>query len=324
MKQFLKKIVKTFSLFNNLICMKTSKTCKQNLVFPIVLFALLFLSACSNPRYINSPSVHNAAFFREQGDYKFSVAASGNPAKIFSAVNSIENENEIAGHAYGFDGQAAVAVTNHFMLTASAMYRNEKDRYDDDDIDIANNTLVSYTRQMFDVGAGFYTRMGASGRSYFNGVFGAGFGKMNSTDNAIPFTTVRDRTFDANTRKLFVHPSFNLFFSDYFRMSIAPRFSLLKLYDIQSTYTLSEETSLGYSDVHNKSYGVFEPSILMQAGFKNNDWLKLDFGFNFSTDPFITKTNDYGDPKIERDYNVKSRNFLLSLGLSFYPHRTRR
>lgn len=287
-----------------------------------VLVIALFTSC--NPRYINSPSVHNAAFFRQQGDFKLSGSVAGNPAKVFSAINNIENENEVVDHSYGFDGQAAVAVTNHFMLTASAMYRNEKDKYNEDDIGVENLTLVSYNRQMFDFGAGFYTPMGQSERAYFNGVVGVGFGTMNSKDNALPFKAVRSRNFEANTRKIFFHPSFNIFFNELFRMSIAPRFSLLRLDNIKTNYTNSELVTLGYDQLSGHSFGLFEPSILLQSGFRNADWLKLDFGFNFASNPFLTKTNDYGDPKIDRDYRVQSRNFLISLGLSFYPNSIRR
>jgi hypothetical protein len=64
--------------------------------------------------------------------------------------------------------------------------------------------------------------------------------------------------------------------------------------------------------------------VLLQTGFKNNDWLKLDFGLNFSTDPFTTSKSDnseYGVPAETKTYNVQSRNFLLSVGLSVYPGR---
>ncbi|MCH5600340.1 hypothetical protein [Niabella ginsengisoli] len=281
---------------------------------------VIFLVACANPRYINSPSVHNAAFLREQGDFKFSVAGAGNPAKIFS---SISDDDESLDHSAGFDGQAAIAITNHFMLTASGMYRSEKDRYKDDDLSgVDRRTDVGYNRHMFDIGAGFYTRMGQS-KGYFNGVAGVGFGKMSSTDNVDPADAARSRRYEANTLKYFLHPSFNFFFNDYLRMSVAPRFSLLKLNNIRTSYTAEEEAILGYNEARNNTFGLFEPSILLQTGFKNNDWLKLDLGFNFAADPFTTKSNGNDDnptPDVDT-YNVQSRNFLLSVGVSVYPMR---
>lgn len=291
--------------------------------YGVLLIAAMILGACTNPRYIHSPSVHNATFFRQQGDFKFTVAGAGNPAKIFSSVT---NEDESLDHSAGFDGQAAVALTDHFMLTASGMYRGEKDKYNDDDLSgVDRNTLVRYDRHAFDLGAGFFTRMGQSGRGYFNSVLGVGFGKMSSSDVADPMDPERSRYYKANTVKYFIHPAFNFFFNDYLRMSIAPRFSLLKLNNIQTNYTDEEERVLGYGEARRNTFGLFEPAILLQTGFKNNDWLKLDMGFNFSADPFTTRSNG-SDDRLNPDvktYNVQSRNFLLSVGLSFYPQRRR-
>lgn len=298
---------------------------KNNLIATTCYGALLMaaLGACTNPRYIHSPSVHNAAFLRQQGDFKLTVAGAGNPGKIFSSAT---NEDESLDHSAGFDGQAAVALSDHFMLTASGMYRGEKDKYNDDDLrNTDQHALVRYDRHAFDIGAGFFTPMGQSRRVYFNGVLGVGFGKMSSRDVVDPVDPDRSRHYEANTLKYFIHPAFNLFFNDYLRMSVAPRFSLLKLNNIQTNYTIEEERILGYDDARRNTFGLFEPAILLQAGFKNNDWLKLDMGFNFSTDPFTTKSNgsdDVPNPEV-RTYNVQSRNFLFSLGLSFYPQRRR-
>lgn len=298
----------------------------QNLTPKFLINLLLLLSvgwfACTNPRYINSPSVHNAAFLKQQGDFKFSVAGAGNPVKIIEGIDD-DSDGETLNHSYGFDGQAAVAVTNHFMLTASGTYRNEQDRYDDDDLtDIDRGSKVTYNRRMLDIGAGFYAPMGKSEKVYFNGVLGVGFGKMSSTDNALPYDAARHRTYDANVTKYFLQPSFNFFFNDYFRMSVAPKFSVLKLNNIKTNYTGTEEVTLGYEYARKRTFSLFEPAVLLQAGFKNNDWLKLDMGFNFASDPFTSnsRSNDYPDIKT---YNVESRNFLFSIGLSFYPMEKR-
>ncbi len=294
------------------------------LAIAVNIVLMVLLTACSNPRYINSPSVHNAAFLRQQGDFKVSAAGAGNPAKIFSSIDNEDNDESL-GHSAGFDGQVAVAVTNHFMLTASGTYRDEKDHFNDDDLsNIDRKTDVRYNRHQFELGAGFFTPMGRSEKVYFNGVVGVGVGKMSSTDAVNPADATRLRRYEANTLKYFFHPSFNFFFNDYVRMSVAPRFSLLQLNNVKTSYTESEEITLGYRDAREHSFGVFEPSILLQTGFKNNDWLKLDFGFNFSTDPFTTSKSDnseYGVPAETRTYNVQSRNFLLSVGLSVYPGR---
>ncbi len=283
--------------------------------------SVFILAACTNPRYINSPSVYNAAFLRQQGDFKISAAGAANPAKIFSGIDNDDNDESL-GHSAGLDGQVAVAVTNHFMLTASGNYRNEKDRFKNDDLsNMDRRTDVRYKRHMFDIGAGFFTAMGRSEKVYFNGVVGVGFGKMSSTDLVNPADTSRFRRYDAQTFKYFFHPSFNFFFNDYIRLSVAPRFSLLKLNNISTSYTSEEELLLGYKDARTRTFGLFEPSILLQSGFKNNDWLKLDFGFNFASDPFTGKKSGNDDYPDLKTYNVQSRNFLMSVGVSVYPGR---
>ncbi|GAB3014957.1 hypothetical protein GCM10027051_18260 [Niabella terrae] len=288
-----------------------------------VLLALIGLSACTNPRYIHSPAVQNAAFFQQQGDFKFSVAAAGNPGKIFSNLDALdeEDDDDNLDHSYGFDGQAAVAVTDHFFIAAGGYYRNEKDRYHDDDLPgFEGPSKVNYERSMFDIHAGFYTPMGNSRKAYFNGSLGVGFGSMRSTDNGDPVEAARARTYKAQTMKYSLTPAFNFFFNDYLRMAVSPRFSLLKLHDIQTNYSPEEETALGYGNARSKTFALLEPAVLLQAGFKNNDWLKLDMGFNFSSNPFTSDGAESDGVDVDT-YNVKSRNFLLSLGLSFYPGR---
>lgn len=289
----------------------------------ISLFSIVLATACANPRYIHSPSVHNASFLRQQGDFKISAAGAGNPTKIFSRIDSDDNDESL-GHSAGFDGQVAVAVTHHFMLTASGNYRDEIDHFKNDDLsNIERKTDVRYSRHGFYFGAGFFTPMGRSEKVYFNGVVGVGFGKMSSTDFVNPADAARFRRYEANTLKYFFHPSFNFFFNEYMRMSVAPRFSLLRLNNIHTSYTDEEEVILGYKDTRNTTFGLFEPSVLLQAGFKNNDWLKLDFGFNFASDPFISKKSGSGDHPDVDTYNVQSRNFLMSIGISVYPVRKR-
>ncbi|MFV0604329.1 MAG: hypothetical protein ACK5NK_00685 [Niabella sp.] len=282
---------------------------------------IIAFCSCSNPRYISSPPVHNAAFLQQKGDYKFSVSGAVNPDKLF------KNHDEYYenGYSYGFDGQAAVALTNHFFIAGSGTIRSEQDIYNNDDLGlVTSQTKVDYNRQMFDIGAGFYTSLSSRNRAYFNGLFGVGFGSLHIKDNAKPITSIRERKFDANYTKFNIHPSFNFFFNDVFRMSIAPKFSVLRLNSINSTYNDTEEGTLGYNEARNNTFGLFEPAVLLQTGFRNLPWLKLDFGFNFSSDPFTTNNED-GGPTPESDiYNVKSRNFLFSFGLSFYPQVRKR
>ncbi|MFT3902434.1 MAG: hypothetical protein QM727_04640 [Niabella sp.] len=277
--------------------------------------AIVAICSCNNPRYISSPSVANAAFFRQQGDFKFSASASGNP---FSVLND-EDDDDDANNYHGFDVQGAVALSNHFLIQAGGMYRSETDRFDTDDL-LSENTRskVGYTRSMFDVGAGFYVPMSASGRVYLNGVVGVGFGKSSSTDRGYP--TARTIEWKADVIKYYLQPSFNMFFNDYVRMSVVPRVSILDHQNIESGYTEEQEIRLGYDKVRRKNLTLFEPSILLQTGFRNNRWLKLDFGLHFSSDPLKVRASNYNAAPIVTDVDkLNARNFAASIGLSFYP-----
>lgn len=291
----------------------------RKLIYGIVI--VLIFGSCANPRYINSPSAYNPSFFRQKGDMKFSASASINPSTFNRNFTTADDDVD---NSFGLDGQAGFAVSNHFLIELGGMYRNETDYFSDDDLSSANNaSRVDYKRSMFNVGLGYYTPMSASGKNYFNIVLDGAIGKMSSTDNADPYDAARHRTYDANLFKLSLKPAFNFFFNDAFRMSFAPRFALLKLDNISTNYTAAEEQTLGYNTARDKFLPLFEPSLNLQAGPRNANWLKFDFGFNFATNPLVGKNNNDGAPVVLESYDLYSRGFQLTFGLSFYPFEGR-
>lgn len=279
---------------------------------------ILFFASCgsTNPRYINNPSVHNASFFREKGDLKISGAAAANPNKLFSNMRYDSTINGKLDKNVGFDVQAAYAFTDHFFLEAGAMYRSEKDRFRDDDIDTNDGSMIDYTRSMFDVGFGYYRPIGSSRRAFFNLSLGAGFGASKSTDIGIP--SQRRRTHDFNFVKYRLTPSFNFFFTENARLSIAPRISLLSTNGIKTNYTEDELDRLGYDNLPRMLNMNFEPSILFQSGFPKLPWMKLDAGFHFATNPYDVNATAT-DGTLTNRKKLRSRKFLMSLGFSFYP-----
>ncbi|MBZ4189650.1 hypothetical protein [Niabella beijingensis] len=293
-------------------------------VYPIVALAVIFfLASCSstNPRYINSPAVHNASFFRQKGDLKLSGAFAANPDNLFSSLDLDSNDNS-SSRSLGFDIQAAYAITDHFLIQASGLRRFEKDLFDNDDLmDVNSDSKITYTRSMIDIGAGFYTAMGGSGKVYFNGVLGAGFGSSKSTDTGIP--TERRRHIDFDFIKYRLTPSFNFFFTENARLSVAPQFSILTANSFRTNYSEEEQSRLGYNSIKNRGRLFFEPSMLFQAGFPKLPWMKFDVGAHFATNPLAASSNDDNPPTVYENREVRSRRFLLSLGLSFYPFEGR-
>lgn len=288
------------------------------------LFVVLLLTACSNPRYINSPSAHTGIFFKEKGDFKFSGAASFNPAGITNSY-TINDTNDSKKTSFGFDAQGAVAVTDHFLISLGGFYRQEKDRFRKDDIGPTSSSKTGsearYNRSMVNLGLGFYTPLGTSKRTFINIIASGGLGKVTSTDDGTPFLTARHRYYDANFVKFSLQPQFNFFLSDVFRMSFDPKLSFMRFNNIKTNYTTAEEVSLGYDVVRAYTLPMFEPSILFEFGPRSADWLKFDLGLNFSTNP-LKSSNDSPTPGgIYEQYEIHSRPFLLSAGISVYPFK---
>lgn len=284
---------------------------KSQLVLIALAVGIVFSSCSStNPRYVSAPAVPNTAFFRQAGDMKFSGSANIAPGgKYFYRYDEDKNGRETS-QVYGFDGQAAFAVSDHFLVSVGGMHRSELNKYNNDDLNSLNSRAeISYKRNMFDAGLGFYGPLGM-GRTYFNFVAGVGLGNVKSNDDGFSGNALTDHRYhDASFVKYNLHPSFNFFFTRYFRMSIAPRFSFLKYYDIKTNYTPTELKKVEYDALPDYYLPVFEPSLVLQSGFRGAEWLKLDAGFHFSTNPNIGA------------HNLRSRNFLISLGFSVYPFR---
>lgn len=291
----------------------------KSLIYYSVIAAVTFCS-CSNPRYINSPSAYNPSFFRQKGDMKFSGSVSVNPSTFNRDFSSTDNDED---NSIGFDGQAGFALSDHFLIEFGGMYRQETDYFSDDDLSTTSlASRVDYKRSLFNVGLGFYAPMGRLGSNYFNMVFDGAIGKMTSTDDADPYSALRHRKYDADLLKLSLKPAFNFFFSDAFRMSVAPRFAVLKLNNISTTYTTVEEQTLGYHTAHDEFLPLFEPSLHLQVGPQSAKWVKFDFGFNFATNPLKTSSDE--TPIVSETYDLYSRGFLFTFGLSFYPFEVRR
>lgn len=286
-------------------------------LIPMIMSALFF-AGCSvtNPRYVNAPSVPNTTFFEQKGDMKFSAAGAFSPGTIEKYDYRTESGTTFQrekSSVYGFDGQAAFALTDHFMLAVDGFYRSEFDRFNDDDLNALNNrSEITYERKMINGALGFYGPLGYSRRAYFNFLAGVGVGRVVSDDEGFLNNSQKDfRYHNADLFRVNLHPSFNFFFSDYFRMSLAPRFSFLKYSNINTNYTGAQLTTIQYDALPDHFLPLFEPSLVLQAGFPGANWLKLDMGFNFSSNPDIGA------------YNLNSRSFMLSFGLSIYPFAPR-
>lgn len=290
------------------------KLCQMKTKLTFALSALVGLCACTSSNYINSPAAHNAAFLREKGDLE--LTASG-------AVNSgLVNEDKWhKGHSYGFDVQGAYAVTNNFYLAGGVTFRDEKDgggEYFSNTDSIYISRSNNFNRFLVTVGGGYYKKIGQSGRAYLNLAAGASYGHMKRDDRSSPLFEQDDQQYSANLIKYHLFPFFNFYINDYFRFSIAPRLYLADYINVKASMQ-TENNQHMLEILQNNTMFYFEPSIMLQTGFKKDGRLKLNFGLNFATDPLrFSGTDDTGHSQLEGFKNMRSRTFLFTVGISHY------
>jgi hypothetical protein len=262
----------------------------------ILLIATLTFFACRTPRFVYSPSVPNQPIFKEEGDSKF------------AGYYSIPTHNTSPSEGYGCDVQAAYAVTDHWAVTANFFKRKEKDEYLIDDGSsnpYFESSVVRYTRNLLELGGGYYTPLDRFDRFFFNFYTGFGFGKFSFDDRGVD----KDRLFytrnhKANVFKWYLQPGFSLTTYRYFTLSMLARFSFVRYSNVTTNYNNEELEYFFLKGVRNKTLSFFEPTFQMHFAIPGWEWLKLESGMTLSG---ITNQGTLAD----------SRLFCFSFGASF-------
>jgi hypothetical protein len=267
----------------------------------LLIFTIVFhCCSCNTPRYIYSPSAPNNPYFKEKGDSKLSTYY----------TSGVRLRNRIGRENYGFDLQTAYAISNKWALTAGFFNRKEKDIYPSRNDNYFNSyfdsSAVKYNRRITDFGGGYFIPLDRSRSVYFAMYSGLGLGKFSFTDNGIDKARVNYSRFHHSAiTKWFVQPSLNLFDGNYLRVSFIAKFSFVHYGNIATSYTNDELQFYWLDKIKNKTIGYIEPSLNMQFGIPPAEWVKIDGGFTFSSDPF------YKNPQLQ------ARVFNASIGLSF-------
>lgn len=261
-----------------------------------LVMAIAFCYSCNTPRFVYSPSPPNNPYFKEKGE-----------SKLSAYYSSGGDDNKRTGHKNnGFDLQAAYALSNNWALTAGFFDRKEKDVYQYGNYNYFDSSVVSYKRNITDFGGGYFISLDKR-RSVFFAIYGGlGFGKFSFTDNGIDKARVNYTRFhNSAVTKWFVQPSLNLIASDYFRASFIAKFSFLHYGNISTSYTTDELQFYWLDKIKNKTVSYVEPAFNMQFGVPPVDWVKVEGGFTFSSDPFY------------KNSQIQARGFNASIGLSF-------
>ncbi len=133
-----------------------------------------------------------------------------------------------------------------------------------------------------------------------------GFGKFSFTDAGVDKSNANYTRFhDCRVTKWFFQPALNFIPGKYFRFSLIDKFSFVRYRDIVTSYTKDELEYLELNRLPGKTFQFFEPTLNMQVGIPQCDWVKIDGGFTFSSAPFINTSN------------IRARKFNASIGLCF-------
>lgn len=152
------------------------------LSIPIVFLLLSFFYGCA-PVYI--PTVVNTPLLSEQGEFQ---------ATLNTGVS-------------GFDPQFAYAITNHLGVMLNGSY-----------VSRTNDTLSNFHKHLaFETGAGYFTKIGNSGR--FEVFGGVGYSRLKADYSNNLWVS---RT-DLNSYKIFIQPAIGAT-TDIFNGSLVPGF----------------------------------------------------------------------------------------------------
>jgi hypothetical protein len=262
----------------------------------LLVIVIFFCYSCTAPRYIYSPSPPNNPYLKEKGESKLAVYYS-----------SGGDDNKRTGHKNnGIDLQAAYAVSNNWALTAGFFERKEKDIYSPGRYNFFDSSVLDYKRRITDFGGGYFISLDKRKSVFFNVYSGVGFGKFSFTDFGVDKSGFNYKRFHNSTiTKWFIQPSINSFVGNYFRASFIAKFSFIHYGNISTSYTSNELQYFFLDKIRNKTISYFEPAFNMQFGIPAIDWIKIDGGFTFSSDPF------------EEISKIQARSFSASIGLCF-------
>jgi hypothetical protein len=191
------------------------------------------------------------------------IASSCAPAYIPNVVNAplLSNKGEFQAAVYtgtsGFDPQFAYAISDHVGLMLNGSFADRT----------SDSTDNYHKHQFIEIGSGYYTKIGTTGR--FETFGGIGYGKVRVKDDNDLWLAHSD----VNSIRLFIQPAIGAT-SEVFDGNFAMRFVFLDLYQGS-----------------DKGTGFFaEPVLTGKVGFK---YVKAVLQMGISLRVFSSSMNDF-------------------------------
>lgn len=241
------------------------------LLFPIACCQLL--SACYSPRHVYSPAATNVPVFSKKGDSKL--------AAFYS--NSTFGGREIKKfYGYGFDAQAAYALSKHWLVLL-----NQSNRYEKNSGDLAtyssDSNTIKYKRTITEIGGGYFGAIKDSSKLYVQLTGGIGIGKflLDETGKTAA-NQYYTRYHQTRVTKFFIQPALQLRYSKNFNTSFASRFVVLWYHSIKTNYTATEQDAYLLDDLSTSPRTFWEPAVINSFSFKKLPALQFEIQFGFA------------------------------------------
>lgn len=269
---------------------------RNKILFVATAFCLI--SCNTNYRYIYTASPANTPYFTKKGE-----------SKLTADYSSSSNTRPVNKYAAGIDLQTAYALSDHWALAAAYYNRREKDVFSLIENGPFESSTVTYKRNLFDIGGGYFVSLNKRKTITFNFYGGMSLGKFSFIDNGIDSSGAGYSRYHNNgITRWFFQPSFNFMPGEYVRFSYSTRFSFVHYGNPETSYSTEELKYLYLDRVDNQTPLFFEPSLNVQFGLPEIPWINLDAGMSWTSNPFNVFIFSGA---------VKVRGFNSSIGLNF-------
>ncbi len=238
--------------------------------------AIVSLAACYTPRFAYSPTAHNVPVLAEKNDSKLGINYSTN-ADARATENSYDRNK-----ARGADIQGAYAITQHIGVQASYFTRKET-TYDNSADFGFDSSVIRYKRNLFELGAGYFTPINENKKVMFQVFGGVGFGRFTFTDNGKDNNQLLySRFHNADIFKYYLEPAISFRSKEVFAASLSTRFSVVKFRNVQTNYSQVEKQDYKLDSINRYASVFFEPAFVNSYGFNKLPGLRLEYQLGLS------------------------------------------
>jgi hypothetical protein len=257
-----------------------------------LLFFVLILASCSQPRYVYNPPARNLHYFNGKGESVVTASWSTGPSR--------NDQGENKNYNHGGDIQAAYAFADHWAILAGFHHRAERDLISDRSTNFKNTSDIQYKRSGWEIGTSYFLPLDQRKFTFFYIDGGAGFTKNTFDDRSFIDSVNVIRNFSNNGARYFLQPGIYTG-TGAVRFNIGLRFQYSRFSRQETNYT--EPELMKYSLSGLQDITTYEPYISFQFGTSNLPWVKAIVQVSTAS--------------INKGFYI--RNSYAMIGLNIYP-----